>query len=574
MKLSALVSYLSLSSFHTNVFADPSDGRLKQPKTLQPNPTDGRLKHSNTLDPNGRKLANGNIIEIDLAFEAREHETVAAKTLITRMLGGSLPGPTIRVKRGDCLIVNFSNNLVEQAGTNAVLNEFSYPDMANLHFHGSHVSGVRPADDATIIVGPGESYRYEICYPDFHMGGIHWVHPHVHGAGTLHVGGGAALALIVEDEEGDVPLEVENAEEIILMVQLFEKGTFDEKVLPEIGDKLFKLELGEGVEEDFLLVNGQYNPSLEITAGKWQRWRIVFGSWNKNPLDLAMESDGVCEMYLLAKDGIYINDYPRRLDTFPIPVGGRADIMVRCKSAGSYTVTDYLGNLFKLNVVDPESSVVPWQYPTAGFKFSQPPYLKDLINSNPSPGCTCNTWMDDDKINKLSYAPNVYLHKTARGSVVERIVEGVNSHPYHQHVYPYQLQELFDIDEDDKKYFKIGDYQDSLTIRSTEMVTIRYEASTFNGPVAVHCHRITHSDEGMLATEIVLDDGVCECSPRDAEVRGGLTLGPTNMPTRRPLSSSPPPPTLGFPKGGDKFPKGGDKTTKKRDKKVKADKKT
>lgn len=36
------------------------------------------------------------------------------------------------------------------------------------------------------------------------------------------------------------------------------------------------------------------------------------------------------EMQLLAKDGIYIYDFPREITIGRIPPGGRADIMVRC----------------------------------------------------------------------------------------------------------------------------------------------------------------------------------------------------------------------------------------------------
>jgi len=536
MRLGFLSSYLCLSTLVLPSLAeDLSDGALNQPPTLTQVITDGALKEPGVLYPTRRRLASGPNVEIDLALEAGNHTTVAANVFQTRMLGGSLPGPTIRVRKGDCLVVNFYNKLEEQPGTNDVINEFSFPDSANLHFHGTHVSGERPADDSTLIIDAGESYRYEICFPDFHLGGIFWVHPHRHGSGTLHVGGGAALVLVVEDEPGDLPEEVDNAEEVILMVQLFEKGTFDEKILPAIGDSLFQLELADGIEEDFTLVNGQYFPTLDMTAGEWQRWRVIFGSWNKKPLDLEMDTGGVCEMNLLAKDGIYINDYPRPLSTYPIPVGGRAEIMVRCSAPGIFSVNDYLGGLFKLNVVEPSGGVGPLDPPSAGFEFPKPPYLQDTLSSDPTPGCACETYMDDDKMNGLSYDPEIYLHKIPRGAIVERNVTGVDSHPYHQHVYPFQLKEFFGIDDADAEYFKIGDYHDSVTLRSSETVKIQYEASTFDGRIAVHCHRITHSDEGMLGSEIVIDDGICECSPKENAV--GLTLAPTPQPTNRPTKT-------------------------------------
>ena len=240
------------------------------------------------------------------------------------------------------------------------------------------------------------------------------------------------MALVVEDKPGDVPTEVEDAEEVILMVQNFDVETFDEKVLPEIKDTLFQLEPADGVEPEFNLVNGQYNPTLQIIAGEWQRWRVIYGAWNKKPLDLEMATGGVCEMNLLAKDGIYINDYPRALSKFPIPVGGRADIMVRCSSTGIFTVTDYLGDLFKLHVVEPSGGVGALDPVSTGFAFPQPLYLKDTLSSDPTPGCACETYMDDDKMNGLSYDPDIYLHKTPRGAIVERNVTGVDSHPYHR----------------------------------------------------------------------------------------------------------------------------------------------
>jgi len=106
-----------------------------------------------------------------------------------------------------------------------------------------------------------------------------------------------------------------------------------------------------------------------------------------------------------------------------------------------------------------------------------------------------------------------------------------------ENVYPYQLTEFFGIDDEDAKYYKIGDYHDSLSIRSSDMVKIKYEASDFLGRIAVHCHRFTHSDEGMLAAEIVTDGGVCDCSPIDGT--GGFTLPlttdtPSNSPSATP----------------------------------------
>ena len=54
-------------------------------------------------------------------------------------------------------------------------------------------------------------------------------------------------------------------------------------------------------------------------------------------LDLAVAAPNIgCEMQLLAKDGIYLADAPRQISQARVPAGGRADVMVRCSTAGSY----------------------------------------------------------------------------------------------------------------------------------------------------------------------------------------------------------------------------------------------
>jgi len=518
---SSILSLLYLSAFHLPIFsADEvglSDGALTQPAVLS--------------------SASGGLT-IDLSMVEGAHDTVAATVFNTRLLGGSLPGPTVRVRSGEWLYVNFENDLVEQPGANVAggNSDFNFPDSTNIHFHGPHVSGERPGDDTTLSIDPGESYQYEVFFPETHIGGTHWMHPHRHGSGTLQIGGGAAMVLIVEDNAGDVPVEVENAEEIILMVQLFDTDTFDTEVVPESRDGLFDLTRADGVLPIFRLVNGQYRPVLDIIAGEWQRWRVVFGSWEKYPLDLVVESGGKCEMNLLAKDGIYITDYPRPINMYRIPTGGRADIMVRCSVAGEYTVIDYEGDLFTLNVVEPPNGAeIDVSIPaTEGFVFERPPYLIDLQSRTPATGCSCETKMDKRQMNGMSYDSDVFIHTVALGSVVERKLIGLQDHPYHQHVYPFQLHQFFgtNIKPDDSAYFKLGDYHDSLFIGTSNEVTVRYLPTEYAGRMTVHCHRVDHSDKGMLSAEDIVDGGVCSCSvvsaiEEDEDYGSGFTRAPT-----------------------------------------------
>ena len=130
--------------------------------------------------------SNG-LLDITLTIEYANHVTAAHALTGTRLLGGTLPGPTLKVQAGDTMRILYQNTLQEQPGQNEVPNEFSFPDTTNLHFHGAHVSGELPSDDITLRIPPGGQFQYEIHFPSNHMPGTHWIHPHVHGSGSIQV---------------------------------------------------------------------------------------------------------------------------------------------------------------------------------------------------------------------------------------------------------------------------------------------------------------------------------------------------------------------------------------------------
>jgi len=260
-----------------------------------------------------------------------------------------------------------------------------------------------------------------------------------------------------------------------------------------------------------------------------------------------------CEMQLLAKDGIYIQDFPRELTTATIPTAGRADIMVRCSTAGTYEFLDYQQrNMMTVSVTGntvPSTDLNPWtpEYPA---------YLTDLTSTPPSNGCDCFTTIrpcldNDDKncINNELYDESIYMHTVAFGSVVERKIRGVTNHPYHQHVYPFQLvngvTDLNDPDQD--TYFQTGDWHDviSMDVDMGQFVTSRYVADVHDGVIMLHCHILEHEDKGTMSQELVIDGGECECDARiDAPTSSPVamstpTLSPVSSPTSLPCSENP-----------------------------------
>jgi len=473
----------------------------------------------------------------------------------TRGLGGSIPGPTIKLSAGKTLKVHFRNLLKDQpesykSSSPGRLNQYNDPDTGNLHFHGGHVSSVLPADDTSLAVPPGQHYNFSVPFPEHHMPGLHWVHPHHHGSSSLHLVGGAALALIVKDPPGTLPQEVGNAEEKVLVFQDWDIPKA-RAIARKAGDAAFASSLeaiqgGKEVGQRFVTINGMYQPTMTVTQGVWQRWRILYAGWQDLPLNLkTITNEAGCEFQLLAKDGIFIDDYPRLISgPIPLPPGGRADFMVRCNSIGtasfsamsreilelvSQSPTTSLADtaiaretsLFSQNVTAQEDTEGPVAVLPAWKPPSYPDYLQSVREELPTDGCTCPYVLlgydDTSRINGEIYRPgNHYMHTTYLGAVVQRDLQGIEEHSYHQHIYPFQLVSGFK----ESEYFQYGDWHDTLldvkgkASTGTTTWVIKYRTTDIAGKMMVHCHNTMHADHGMLQKEYVRElksEGSCEC---------------------------------------------------------------
>merc|ERR1711933_35941 len=140
-----------------------------------------------------------------------------------------------------------------------------------------------------------------------------------------------------------------------------------------------------------------------------------------------------------------------------------------------------------------------------------PAYLTDLRNTAPSPGCSCQTDFDGcgggaTCINGQLFDSSVYLHQVALGSVVERTISGHDNHPYHQHVYPFQIVSTAGIDNvAQNAFYKIGDWHDVIQME-TDNAVVRYTADVHTGVIMIHCHILEHEGEGDSNDGIVNDD--------------------------------------------------------------------
>jgi len=443
----------------------------------------------------------------------------------TRAYNGSVPGPGLAVYPGEKLSVLLINDLESPKGPHALEKEHK-PNTTNLHVHGLHVSEKPPSDDVVYtILPPGAKWRYEYDILPTHSPGTYWAHPHHHGSLVLEVGGGVASPLLVLDPPGFLPSELAAMRERLLIFQDLDRVKL-EQAAKIADDKLFRVRRWEEADV-LLLVNGAIRPVLAQQPGEWQRLRLI-GASALNWLNLDF---GDCDAALLAKDGIYIADFPRAVRRAVLAPGARADLAVRCPQ-GEHHVSSVApaargrrlapaleAVAFSIRVEGPVATG-----PAAGelhpWSPLRPPYLQDLARL-PRPSCSCETLMGALGGSKLKSGIDdhlwvdphvgrpVYIHSSPFNAAVERRLGGVNKHTYHQHTYPFQLAEI----PGGGPYFQVGDWHDSYMNVEGANAVVRFHTADFAGPLMVHCHNLAHSDHGMVALEHVGQEE-CSCDPR------------------------------------------------------------
>jgi len=285
------------------------------------------------------------------------HVEVGDVSTWTRCYNGTVPGPTLRVQPGQELMITVVNTLspdqnmhteiVNETGFGEYVNLtqlqepynftaegtgslFGLPNTTNLHLHGLVISAASPADDVLMAIKPGSAFNYVYRGPPHHMGGTMWYHPHHHHSTAGQANGGMFAGLLVEDAPASLPPVFMEAEERLMLVNTLDVR-FQRAVARMSMDNLWQTTSNATVT----LVNGTLEPRSAMRSGVWYRFRFVYASMF-NSLRMALRSESAtCQMALLAKDGIYLNEAPRVVSCIWLASGNRADVVVSCSCQGA-----------------------------------------------------------------------------------------------------------------------------------------------------------------------------------------------------------------------------------------------
>jgi len=222
----------------------------------------------------------------DLTCEEIQWEVEPGRQVKAWAYNRQVPGPQIRVREGDRVRVNLTNQL---------------PESTAIHFHGLELPNDQ--DGVPFItqppVKPGASYTYEFTVPN---AGSHMYHSHHNAA--IQVGLGLLGAFIVEPRR---PVPAHRADVDYVMV------------------------LNDGSHGYTL--NGKGFPATDpVVCGLGQTVRIRF--MNEGMMIHPMHLHGM-HMTVIAKDG-WDQPAPWKCDTLNVAPGERWDVLVKATNPGTW----------------------------------------------------------------------------------------------------------------------------------------------------------------------------------------------------------------------------------------------
>lgn len=518
-----------------------------------------------------------------------------------------IPGPTIVASPGSTCNIVIENDLSLSspfARCQTMSNAFQCPDTTNLHTHGLHVSPEE--DDPSIAILPGEKHSYTLHIPTDHSPGTFWYHSHYHGASTLQMMGGLLGALLIDPPSdtflpADVaPLYTPEQYQLLVMSHVNFGGNdttgdaeFDMADYPGISYRTGQdrslppePEFVPGGERDFYIVNGAYQPIVDVPGNVVHMLRFVqAGVLRVTEVEL-VDPEQRCELRLIARDGVFQSLPYQSLRAIVMMPGTRSDVAIKC-TVPAGTVTDIPMRIFPNPHHDPvlgwgnryeqpllltlrvkaaaeksvnsdkaetkseKSSSAPPSLPALlDFPTSQvplPKYLTSLMNSPlwVGPKNVQGIHMDVDKtgrnmINDVSFpghhAPESerYLEVLCMGLTYEFLVSPPDqelhfrsAHPYHQHVNHFQVSDLVGLNMTAAvDIIRLGEWRDTVPAFPPRGIKIRTRPALFVGDGMLHCHLQQHSDIGMAALFKLSSEPTCYADARQlsAAPRTGLSV--------------------------------------------------
>ena len=390
-----------------------------------------------------------NVVHVSLTAAPARYE-IDGETVEGWAYNGQIPGPTIRLRRGDTLIVDFHNGL--DADT-------------TIHWHGLHVPFAM--DGVTWMnapVGPGQDFVYSFVVD---QAGTYWYHPHVDTERQLDLG--LYGAIVVED-----PAEPAVDRELVVLFDSW--GEHDHQNL-------------DGADLTWT-ANGLIDPEFPALAGERLRLRAINVA-NAGYLDLAwpqlrhIASDQGLLAALEEPDSLVLAPSDRGDGEWLI--GDGFDVTAQPFSILGEPAIDEPVRLFEVTVAEPGPAPAGLDWPFDGAEPTPDPGWTDIVYAfagDPHTG----KWTINGEL-----FPDITIESLAlqQWSIIELRNISQTAHPFHLHGHAF---EVLSIDDEAPDFRRV---EDSINVNPLSKVRLGLLPDN-PGDWMAHCHILPHVEGGMM----------------------------------------------------------------------------
>ena len=426
-----------------------------------------------------------NIVEVNLHAALANLSFAPGQTTTAWTYNGQVPGPLIRARVGNRVIVHFTNDL---------------PEPTTIHWHGLRIPAAMdgmpsPSQPAT---PPGGGFDYDFVVPD---AATFWYHPHVDSA--AQVGYGLYGPLIVDDPDEPAGL----GDEVVMVVSDIAIGD-DGTLAP--GNAGGDLASYFGREGTVLLVNGQVRPTLKARPGLRQRWRIINAAKSRY-FRIAMPGHS---FQRIGGDGGRLSA-PIDVDTPVIAPGEREDLVVVPQGApGSQIVVQWapydrgfgtnLEPSVDLFVVQLEGSPVATE--------PLPPLNRTLVPLSVAGATPVSIQLTVDGssplalgINGVTYGDAQPFMATVGETQLWTVTNNLDcAHPFHMHGFFFQVQSRTG-PPDPFDPLDPFEWKDTVNVPINGSVTFAVNFDDRPGMWMFHCHILDHAEAGMMGSLMLME---------------------------------------------------------------------
>lgn len=405
-------------------------------------------------------------------------------------VNGGIPGPTLRLSRGQ----NF---------TATVANQLSEPFI--MHWHGILSPGGQADGHPANAVGAGQSYS--VSFPVWQQAGTYWYHAHTDMLTGKQAYMGAAGMFIVDDPaEAALGLPSGDHDLPLLLADKRPTATKQLTYAPTM------MEVMSGYFGTEILANGTPAAYHVVDQGLY-RLRLINAS-NARIFKIGLSSGAAFQ--LIANDAGLL-DAPITLSQFWLPPGSRAEIVV------NFATVPVGGNVALRSLTFPATGMVMPGAPAQGTQMDAVKFYVEraatgsgtvpamLRHNMPPPesasqrtrnfvldaapmvmGQPMEHWINGKVFNAAAVEFTVNSGEVETWSVQNVSDEG---HPFHVHGVHFRVLQRVGaaaVPAEDTGW------KDTVLVNAGETVRLLVRFDLAEGEYVLHCHNLEHEDSGMM----------------------------------------------------------------------------